>query len=114
MDNTMRIGTAAPPCGDIVYVSKAAVTDKVAQRIILQAAVQLQCTSSVCFFNFSKLLNMILNQICRISDEVTDVRLLPGSHEMEQLDHVRQRFKNMAPSNTEEKPVSAGGSCSGC
>lgn len=66
------------------------------------------------FFNFSKLLNMILNQICRISDEVTDVRLLPRSHEMEPLHHVRQRFKNMAPSNTEEKPASAGGSCSGC
>lgn len=39
----MRIGTPAPPCGDTVYVSKAAVTDKVAQRIILQTTVQLQC-----------------------------------------------------------------------
>lgn len=47
----MRMGTAAPPCGDTVYVSKAVVTDKVAQRLILQTAVQLQCSLSV-FFNF--------------------------------------------------------------
>lgn len=47
----MRIGTAAPPCGDILYVIKVAVTDKVAQRIILQTVVQLQCTLSV-FFKF--------------------------------------------------------------
>lgn len=57
----MRIGTAAPPCGDFVYVRKAAVTDKAARRIMLQTVVQLQCTSSDFFLKMSKLLNMILN-----------------------------------------------------
>lgn len=48
----MRIGTAAPSCGDIVYVSKAAVTDKVAHRIILQTSVRLWCAPRVFFLIF--------------------------------------------------------------